>query len=236
MTQYIGQLHNIGLRVNTNNILHDINLLINPNEIITIVGRSGAGKTSLLEIMCGIKQPTCGNIIWSDNITIGYMPQSFKINKLMSLKVLEFLELFSNITIQDNHYVNQLLQLDSLLYKHVCSLSGGELKKVLLANAIMQKPKILILDEPVSNMDVIAENHFYEIINKVKKELQCTIIIVSHDLHVVMSGSNRVICLNKHVCCEGKPCEIALNPEFKKLFGKNYLNNFGLYTHNHSHE
>ena len=114
-------------------------------------------------------------------------------------------------------------------------ISGGELRRVLLARALIQSPGILILDEPTAGVDVSGQGALYRLIQEIRDRYQCGILLVSHDLHVVMAATDRVLCLNHHICCSGAPDQIREHPEYLAIFGRQDAAQIGIYRHHHDH-
>lgn len=206
-------------------VLQDINLEIYQGEIITIIGPNGSGKTTLLSILAGIIKTNKVHI--NTQLTTAYMPQYIKFDATLPINVFKFLSLSHP---QERIFsILEKLEIADIIYSQMYELSGGELQKVLFANCLLAQPNIMILDEPVSSMDINSSSLFYTLLAKFRACSNCTIVMASHDLYVVMKNTDRVICLNKKIHCEGKPNEIVVHNEFINLFGKNIT----LYEHHH---
>jgi zinc transport system ATP-binding protein len=199
----------ITLDVDGRLILDHVNMDVRRGEIVTVIGPNGAGKSTLVRVMLGLRPFTSGRIERVPNLSVGYVPQSFpqSTNVPMNVKV-----------------------------ARVASLSGGELQRALLARALLRKPDLLVLDEPVQAVDFFGEMKLYELISNIRKSHGCGILMVSHDLHMVMAESDRVVCLNGHVCCEGGPEKVQQDPEFAKLFGPSAARMIAAYAHHHDHD
>lgn len=204
---------------------------IMPGEIITIIGPNGAGKTTLLRCLLGLENISGGTITRVENLRIGYVPQRVMPPAAMPMNVAYFLKLHSTL----NPDITHQLGVDAFLDAPLCSLSGGAWQRVLLARALSTKPQLLVLDEPMQGMDVHAEAECYGLIEQSRRLAHCAVLMVSHDLHVVMAASDRVICIQHHVCCEGNPQQVQDNPAFKAMFGKALADKLALYTHHHAH-
>ena len=211
------------------NILIDISFSIKKNELITIAGHNGSGKTSLLKIIAGIYQPSKGKVKHLTKNKISYMPQQIVFDKMFPLTVKEFIFLNKSYS-QYSEEIMQRLSLSNLLNKQITSISGGEKQKMILTRCLIDKPNLILLDEPVNNMDVDAKLNFYQILDDIKKEKHCSIVMASHDLHTVMNNTDTVICLNNKVCCKGKPKDIKFNKNFVDIFGTS------ISTYNHIHK
>jgi zinc transport system ATP-binding protein len=225
--------HNLSLRLNKNTILNHVNLDLFENDFLTIIGPNGAGKTSLLKILLGILPPTEGVITQKPGLKLGYVPQKFTINPAIPVTVGAFLNLKET---QKNEKIQTYLDLTgskTLLSQQMSTLSGGERQKVLLTRALLKHPDCLILDEPAQNMDLSSQLSFYELINQIHTEHQISIIMVSHDLHLVLATSRRVLCLNQTICCSGEPHAISRDAAFEELFGKDMLRIMAIYQHHH---
>jgi len=223
-------------------ILRDVSLQIHRKEIITLIGPNGAGKTSLIRILLGLRQADAGHIFRAKGLVTGYVPQKIHIPEVMPLRVCDFLTLSAKRLFVDKkvshthvHHVLDEMDIDALYEADMQTLSGGEMQRVLLARALLKEPQLLILDEPAAGMDVIGQQTLYNSIQTIRDRHDCGILMVSHDLHLVMAATDKVVCLNTHVCCTGHPDDVSEHPEYLKLFGA-ALGGLALYSHHHDHE
>ena len=219
---------NISLNHNGNNILDDVSLKLHPGEFITLIGPNGAGKSSLIKVLLGIIKQDSGQVNHSNNVRLGYTPQSFTANPFIPISVVDFLTLNQKA---DKNFTNQTSELNSPLK----NLSGGELQKVLLARALLNKPNVLILDEPAQNLDVDGQMQLYKLIQEIHQKQKCAVLMVSHDLHRVMKESTQVLCLYHHICCEGPPGSILKDEQFSNLFADQIHELMATYEHHHNH-
>lgn len=232
----IANLENIGLKIDGQQIIDKVSLKLNKGEITTLIGPNGGGKTSIARILLGVLKPTSGTIKKNSTIKIGYMPQKISIDKTIPLRVADFLTLSTHKIIFDD-YIKSLisrLKLDALLQKQVHDLSGGQMQKVLFLRSIINKPDLLVLDEPTQYMDIAATEEFYQILDEIRKAQNCAILLVSHDLHMVMQKTDVVFCVNHHICCHGAPEDINQHPEYLSLFGNR--SGIAVYQHHHDHK
>ena len=227
---------NICLRYGTTEVLHDISLSVARSEILTLLGPNGSGKSSLLRALIGILPLSHGAIRRAPGLKIGYVPQKLTIDRSLPLMVGRFLALPKRQTPQDIAKALQRVGLENIATLPLAGLSGGQFQRVLLARAILSKPDLLILDEPTQGLDQRGEANFYHLIEELRAQTGMGILMVSHDLHVVMSASDRVICLNGHICCQGTPLVVSNAPEYRALFGLGTKGAFALYQHDHDHE
>jgi zinc transport system ATP-binding protein len=220
----------LSVRAGTAHILNDVSLTIGPREIVTLIGPNGSGKTTLLKALLGLV-PRRGEIARRTGLRIGYVPQQFAPDPSLPITVMRFLRLFA----APQACANALARVGvaALSGRQVSALSGGELARVLLARAIAGRPELLVLDEPLAAVDISGEAALYHLIGELRDELGCGIVLVSHDLHVVMSKADRVVCLNHHVCCEGDAHDVVRDPAFQELFGAR--GELALYPHHHDH-
>jgi zinc transport system ATP-binding protein len=231
----IAELKNISLKINQQSILSNISLDLAKNKITTLIGPNGGGKTSIARILLGILEPTSGKIIKNPKIKIGYMPQKIVIDKTIPLKAKDFVELNLSQKI-DPKYLEKLaarLGVENLLPKQIHNLSGGQMQRILFLRSLVNKPDLLVLDEPTQFMDIAAIQDFYQIIDEIRKQNNCSILMISHDLHTVMQKTDFVFCVNNHICCFGSPESVNQHPEYLSLFGPK--NNLAIYQHHHDH-
>ena len=235
MTQLIS-LENVSVEINHQKILDDISLSVNLNQIITLLGPNGAGKSTLVKVILGLLPYSSGKIYRLPNLTIGYVPQSINLNPTLPITVKRFMHLNKQLKSDDILQTLSLVKAEYLFDKSMHQLSGGELQRVLLAQALAKQPQLLILDEPTQGVDVNGQILLYDLIANAKKQFNCGILMVSHDLHLVMAKTDEVICLNHHICCSGTPATVSNDPEFISLFGQYGASQIAVYKHHHNHQ
>lgn len=218
-----------------NNILENITLNIFKGEVLTVIGPNGGGKSTLIKIILGLLTPTKGDITISKKVTWGYMPQKLYHNKFLPITVKAFLKLGKYCSLNRFNTIIKEQKIEHLLPRQLGSLSGGETQQILFANVLLSNANTLLLDEPTQGLDINGQEDFYKKLTELNKKYNKTIIIISHDLHTVMSSSNKVICLNHHICCYGFPAEIIKDKKYISLFGSKhkYLSH---YSHEHDHK
>jgi len=226
-----------GLRVarRGRTIISDIDIDIRPREIVTLIGPNGSGKTTLVRALLGLEPLDGGAIRRADGVRIGYVPQRFDVDRALPMTVERFLELGNG---ERKARIGDVLGEVGAVHvrsQQLGELSGGELQRVVLARALLGDPPLLVLDEPVRGVDYVGEAELYTLIGRLRDERGLGVLLVSHDLHVVMAASDRVICLNRHVCCSGVPETVAQHPEYVRLFGAETARAFGVYHHHHDH-
>ncbi|MCE3255593.1 MAG: Zinc transporter, ATP-binding protein ZnuC [Rickettsiaceae bacterium] len=232
-------LKGISLSLNNQKILKNINLELKKGEITTLIGPNGGGKTSIARILIGILKPDSGKVFISKKARIGYMPQKLEIEKTIPLKVIDFLNLNHANPGKAQEEIKKFskkLNIENILEKSIHEISGGQLQKVSLVRSLINNPDLLVLDEPTQYMDIAAQAEFYQIIEEIRTQKHCAVLIISHDLHIVMQKTNQVICVNHHICCEGSPESINNHPEYLSLFGNNKIDNIAIYSHHHDHQ
>lgn len=216
-------------------ILSGVDLAIDRGEIVTLIGPNGAGKTSLVKIVLGLLKPSAGTVQRQHQLRIGYMPQKLHIEASLPLTVKRFLTLAARANDRQLQDALSAVGISQLLNSPIQQLSGGETQRVLLARAILRQPQLLVLDEPVQGVDIAGQAELYRLINQLRDQLNCGVLMVSHDLHLVMANTDTVICLNKHVCCHGHPENVSNHPAYLELFGSAVEKDIAVYTHNHDH-
>ncbi len=230
------ELKGIEARHSAGAVLHNVSLSIEPGEIVTIVGPNGSGKSTLLRIMIGALQPTKGSVTRAPDLRIGYVPQTLHIDPTLPMTVRRFLDLPNRVGAIDAAAALEKAGVAGLGQQQMATLSGGQFQRVLLARAILSRPNLLLLDEATQGLDQPGSASFYRQIDAVRHELGCAVVMVSHELHVVMSASDRVICLNGHICCEGTPDVVTAAPAYRELFGTGTKGALALYRHDHDHD
>lgn len=226
---------NVSVLKHQKSILDNIDIQINKNDFITIIGPNGAGKTMLLKCLMGFYKPTSGRIERKEKLKIGYMPQSISIINTMPITVKDFITVRKEYDDISLNKVITEVNIGEIVYKQLSVLSGGEMQRVLLARSLLNNPDLLILDEPAQNLDISGQLNFYKLIQEIYSKRDISILMVSHDLHLVMVSTKKVLCLYKHICCSGAPQQIAKDPEFLSMFGKDMANMMSIYQHSHDH-
>ncbi len=214
--------------------LTGVTIAVHRNEIVTLIGPNGAGKTTLARVFLGLTPLTSGVLRRKPSLRVGYVPQRFPVDRIIPLSVARFMRVNGA---GDEAFIAECLNETgalALVNAQLADLSGGEFQRVLLARALARKPDLLVLDEPAQAVDFAGAAALYELIDTVRKRRGCGILLISHDLHVVLGASNRVVCLNRHICCEGVPQVVAGHPEYIRLFGRDAAS-LGLYRHTHDH-
>ena len=229
-------VENLSISYGAKTVLRQVDLTVEPGEIVTIVGPNGSGKTSLLRAIIGATPPAVGRVSLKQGLKIGYVPQRLNFDPSLPITVKRFMQLANKL--ETKSYVSALetAGVSNLLECQMSQLSGGQFQRVLLARAVINRPDILLLDEATQGLDQPGSSDFYRQIEKVRRDTMCAVLMISHDLHVVMSASDRVICLNGHVCCAGTPAVVASTPEYQALFGAGTGGALALYQHDHDHD
>ena len=229
------KLNNAGFKQNDKWLVEGVSLTVEKGKIVTLIGPNGSGKSTTAKIALGIYKNIEGSVEKYTN-KVGYVPQKISIDWTLPLRVYDFMLLTENIK---DEAIDEALTLTGVIHlknKNLGNLSGGEFQRVLIARAISKKPELLVLDEPVQGVDYTGEIALYELIKRISDTLNCGILLISHDLHTVMTATDHVVCLNGHVCCSGSPKDVARNNEYKALFGEQASQTLSVYEHKHDHE
>lgn len=229
-------IEGLSVQLEGETVLSGVDLTVAPGEIVTIVGPNGSGKTTLLRTVLGRLQPALGRVQRKPGLRIGYVPQKLALNATLPMTVRRFLDLPKKV--KDTEAIDALARIDAeaLANRQMSALSGGQAQRVLLARALLGAPELLLLDEATQGLDQPGSAEFYRTIEEVRRETGVAVMMVSHELHVVMAASDRVICLNGHVCCHGTPEHVASAPEYRALFGTGTQGTLALYRHEHDHD
>lgn len=230
------ELKNINVIFEQKIALQNIDLTIYPNTITTIVGPNGGGKSTLLKILLKLIAPSSGKVLYGKRLRIGYVPQKIHLDHTFPITVKKFLSLKKDITQAEIQQALDRLSITHLMQNNLQRLSGGEMQRVLLARAILNKPTLLVLDEPTQGVDIAGQAELYQLIKQTQQQLNCAILMVSHDLSLVMADTNEVVCINQHICCVGTPENISNDPKFIHIFGDQFSKNIAVYTHHHNHK
>ena len=228
------KLKQAGFRINGKWLVKGVSLQIEKGKIVTLIGPNGSGKSTTAKIALGIYKKIDGEVEKYTN-KVGYVPQKISIDWTLPLRVNDFMVLTENLK---DEAIDEALSLTGVIHlkdKNLGDLSGGEFQRVLLARAISKKPDLLVLDEPVQGVDFKGELALYELIKEISEKLGCGILLISHDLHVVMSATDHVLCLNGHVCCSGTPQAVVKDSKYKELFGDRASTILSVYEHDHDH-
>lgn len=217
-------------------VLEGVDFDIRPGEIVTVVGPNGSGKSTLVRALIGLTHPTAGSVVHRAGLRIGYVPQKLHVDAALPMTVGRFLSLPRPVARPRARAALHRVGVPDLMDRQMARLSGGQFQRVLLARALLSDPDILILDEPTQGLDQPGVSSFYRLIEEVRAETGVSVLLVSHDLHVVMSASDRVVCLNGHICCQGTPEVVSEAPEYRALFGMGTKGALALYRHVHDHD
>lgn len=229
------RLSNAGIVRNKKWLVRNVSLDIQRGEIVTIIGPNGSGKSTTAKLALGILKPDEGEVQHFSSLKIGYVPQKITLDPSLPLSVDRMLRMTSSLSAKDCSDALDLVGIGHLAKAEMTHLSGGEVQRVLLARAFARKPDLLVLDEPLQGVDFAGEAELYEQIARFRQRTSCSVLLISHDLHIVMAATDRVICLNGHICCSGTPTDVAASPEYARLFGIRSKSPVALYTHHHDH-
>lgn len=225
----------LGVARNGRDLLSGVDIDILQGEIVTLIGPNGAGKTTLVRVLLGLERPDRGEVRRRQGLRIGYVPQRFDVDAVIPMTVERFLLLGGNAKPEEIAAILSEVDAGAVRHRQLSQLSGGELQRVVLARALLREPDLLVLDEPVQGVDYTGEAELYKLIGRLRDERGFSVLLVSHDLHIVMARSDRVVCLNRHVCCSGIPETVAQHPAYARLFGDEAARAFAVYRHHHDH-
>lgn len=228
-------LENISVQFARRPVLSGISLKLMPGRILTLLGPNGAGKSTLVRVVLGLLEPTSGQVQREAGLRIGYVPQKLHIDPTLPVTVERFMLLTRGAKRADVLPALKRVQAGHLLKAPLQKLSGGETQRVLLARALLNQPQLLVLDEPTQGVDVNGQVALYDLIDQLRHELNCGVLMVSHDLHLVMAKTDEVLCLNHHICCSGTPEAVSQHPEFIAMFGPRGAQQLAIYRHHHNH-
>ncbi|MCV6851897.1 zinc ABC transporter ATP-binding protein ZnuC, partial [Yersinia pestis subsp. pestis] len=222
-------LNKISVTFGSRRVLNDISLSLRPGKILTLLGPNGAGKSTLVRVVLGLIPPSSGSLVREPGLRIGYVPQKLHLDATLPLTVSRFMRLKPGVKKADILPALTRVQAAHLLDQPMQKLSGGENQRVLLARALLNRPQLLVLDEPTQGVDVNGQLALYDLIEQLRKELGCAVLMVSHDLHLVMAKTDEVLCLNQHICCSGAPEVVSTHPEFIAMFGNRGAEQLAVY-------
>jgi zinc transport system ATP-binding protein len=225
----------LGLVLGGRTILDHVSLSVRRGQVVVVIGPNGAGKTSLLRVLLGLWNHSSGQLVRPRRIRIGYMPQRVQVDPILPLSVRRFLTLRHRASLPRLHERLEQVGVPKLLDAPIQTLSGGEMQRVLLARALLGEPDLLVLDEPAQGVDVVGQGEVFDLIDRLRRDTGCGVLMVSHELHLVMAAADVVVCINQHVCCTGRPEEVSRHPEYQRLFPDGGVRGIGFYTHHHNH-
>ena len=231
----IAEMAGAGVRRDGRWLVEGVDLSIRRGEIVTLIGPNGSGKSTTAKLLTGVLKPDAGTVKRVEGLTVGYVPQKLSIDWTLPLSVKRLMTLTGRHAPAAVEAALEAVGIAHLANDEVQHLSGGEFQRALLARAMIRKPDLLVLDEPVQGVDFSGEVSLYQLIKQIRDETQCGVLLISHDLHVVMAETDTVICLNGHVCCRGNPESVARSPEYLQLFGTRAAATLAIYQHHHDH-
>ena len=229
------QARGVSLRIGRRSVLDAVDLVVHTGEIVTLVGLNGAGKSTLIHVILGIVEPDSGEVLQRPGLRIGYVPQHMQRDPVLPMTVARFMTLGAPVPRTALQRALDEVGADPILGHPLAEISGGEMQRVLLARALLREPQLLVLDEPLAGVDVTSQSDLYRLVAEIRDRRGCGVLLVSHDLHLVMAATDTVVCLNRHVCCTGRPQVVLRDPEFISLFGTHLSETLAVYHHAHDH-
>ncbi|MSP66610.1 MAG: ATP-binding cassette domain-containing protein [Alphaproteobacteria bacterium] len=227
--------HGVSVDFGRRRVLEEIDLALHGGEIVTLIGPNGSGKTTLVRTLLGLIAPALGRVERTPGLRFGYMPQALHLDRTLPLAVGRFLTLGAPRGHRAIAAALEEVGAGALAARQFHDLSGGEARRVLLARALLRDPDVLVLDEPTAQIDVTGQAEFYDLVRGLRDRRGCAVLLVSHDLHLVMAATDHVVCLNRHICCSGRPERVRADPAYLALFGRRVAETVALYTHAHDH-
>lgn len=229
------EVADVDVRYGRRAVLDRVGLSVRRGEIVTLVGPNGSGKTTLVRVVLGLLAPDAGVVRRRAGLRVGYVPQRLSVERTLPLTVRRFLAMAGRRPAARLRQALAEVGAPGILESSFHELSGGEAKRAALARALLRDPDLLVLDEPMANVDVAGQAEFYDLVRAIRDRRDCAVLLVSHDLHLVMGSTDFVVCLNGHVCCSGRPAAVSRDPEYLALFGPRVAETLGLYAHDHDH-
>jgi len=229
-------LAGVGVRVGSRWLVKGVDLSIRRGEIVTLIGPNGSGKSTTAKVATGVLRPSAGTVTRRPGLVVGYVPQKLSVDWTLPLTVARLMTLTGRHAQADIAHALEAVGIAHLADAQVQELSGGEFQRALFARAMIRKPDLLVLDEPVQGVDFSGEVALYDLVKTIRDTTRAGILMISHDLHVVMADTDTVLCLNGHVCCRGTPDSVARSDEYRKLFGARAAGTLAIYRHSHDHE
>lgn len=236
MNTDIVRLEQVSVSFSGKKVVQDVSFNLHSDCITTLIGPNGAGKTTLVKTVLGLVKPNSGSVWRKPELIVGYVPQKLHIDSTFPLTVKRFLQISRDISAQAIAQAVDSVAIGNLLESSIHGLSGGEMQRVLLARALLKNPQLLVLDEPVQGVDINGQIELYQLIADIRKARGCSVLMISHDLHLVMSATDHVICMNQHICCSGHPEKITNDPSYIEMFGAASAKTMALYAHHHNHD
>ncbi|MCJ8338369.1 MAG: zinc ABC transporter ATP-binding protein ZnuC [Pseudomonadales bacterium] len=236
MNTDIVRLEQVNISFSGKKVVHNVSFNLHTDCITTLIGPNGAGKTTLVKTVLGLIKPDTGKVWLKDDLVIGYVPQKLHIDSTFPLTVQRFLQISRKLPSSAIADAVASVSISHLLQSSIHGLSGGEMQRLLLARALLRNPQLLVLDEPVQGVDINGQVELYQLISDIRKQRGCGVLMISHDLHLVMSATDHVICMNQHICCSGHPEKITSDPSYIDLFGAASAKTMALYAHHHNHD